>query len=68
MPHLVNERHVVRSLLAAEHHRVEPVVVPELIQHLEPKAVTVELDVCGQVIGWADDAQMRLSQIGRRIH
>ena len=63
MPHLVNERQVVRGLLAAEHHSVESVVVLELGQHLESEAVTVELDVRGEVIGRADDAEVRLSQI-----
>src|SRR6266850_5060631 len=50
VPRLVNERQMVRGLPVAEYHRVEPVVVPELVEHLESQAVTVELEIGGRVI------------------
>jgi hypothetical protein len=63
---LCDKRQVVRGLRAAEENAIEPFVVHELVQHFESKTVTVEHDYWGQVIGLANNAQVRLAEIGRR--
>ena len=68
VPSLVNECQVVRGLPVAQYHRVEPVVILELREDIEPEAVTVEREVPGEIIGRADDTEMRSSQIGGLVH
>src|SRR5439155_11793623 len=65
---VVSKLQVVAAASVPEHYAVKTVVIFELAKNVQTESIAVELYNCGEIVRWAGDPQVRLSDGGRLVH